>query len=211
MLWSKCSHNLCVLLQVGIVSTWVGNARMNTPKLRMASTGHLFLVSAWVFKPTKMGREVFCLFRVSEVMTALVTWYYGKQSIAKLTAQPYFMVIAWLLIALSHTVQSVWNLLMFSKLVELMIHLEFFFFFNFYFKFLLEHFRHQNCWSISDSVLHAIFKASPVSLLNTRLTSLPRCVETRSDPADFLRCAHKLLFAPHSSGGKNTAGQSMAC
>ena len=59
MLWPKCSHNLCVLLQVGIVSTRVGNARMNTPKLNMASTSHLFLVSAWVFKPTKMGREVF--------------------------------------------------------------------------------------------------------------------------------------------------------
>ena len=40
----------------------------------------------------------------------------------------------------------------------------------------LEHFRHQNSWSISDSVFHAIFKASPVSLSNTRTTSLPRCV-----------------------------------
>ena len=61
MLWSKFSHNFCVLLQVEIVSTWVGNARTNTPKLRMASTSHLFLVSASVFKPTKMGREVSCL------------------------------------------------------------------------------------------------------------------------------------------------------
>ena len=108
-----------------------------------------------------------------------------KASIAKVTAQPYFMIIALLMIALSHTVQSVWNLLMFLKLMEL-VHLEFFFFFIFYLKFPLEHFRHQNCWSISDSVLHAIFKDSPVSLLNTRTTSLPRCVETRSDPADFL-------------------------
>ena len=171
-----------MLPQVEIVSTWTGNAWMNTPKLRRASTSHLFLVLEWVFKPIKLGREVSCLFRVSEVMTALVTSYYGRQSIAKWTVQPYFMIIAWLLIALSHTVQSVWNLLMFLKLMEL-IHLEFFSFFSFYFKFLLEHFRHQNCWSISDSVLHAIFKASPVSLLNTRTTSLPRCVETRSDPA----------------------------
>ena len=123
MLWSKCSHNFCVLLQVEIVSTWVGNARTNTPKLRMASTSHLFLVSAWVFKPTKMRRGVIRLFCVSDVITALVTSYCGRQSFAKLTAQSYFMIIAWLLIALSHTVQSVWN---FLKLVEL-IHLKFFF------------------------------------------------------------------------------------
>ena len=57
-------HNLCVLLQVEIVSTWVGTARTNTPKLKMASTR----VSSWVFKPIKMGREVSCLFCVSEVM-----------------------------------------------------------------------------------------------------------------------------------------------
>jgi len=72
----------------------------------MASTSHLFLFSAWVLKPTKMGREV-VLFFVSEVITALVTSYYGRQTFAKLTAQSYFMIIAWLLIALSHTVQSV--------------------------------------------------------------------------------------------------------
>ena len=107
-------------------------------------------------------------------MTALVNFYYGRQS--KLTAQPYLMIIAWLLIPLSHTVQSVWNLLMFLKLVEL-IHLEFLLFFIFYFKFPSEHFPHQNCWSISDSVLHALLKASPVPLLNTRTTSLPRCVQ----------------------------------
>ena len=82
-------------------------ARANTPKLRMASTSHLFLVLACVVKPTKMGREASCLFYVSDVMTALVTSYYGRQSIAKLTAQLYFMIIAWLLIALSHTFQSV--------------------------------------------------------------------------------------------------------
>ena len=129
MLWSNYPHNLCVLRQVEIVSTQVGNAGANTPKLRMASTSLIFLVSASVFKPTKMGREVSCLFCVSEVMTALLTSYYGwRQSIAKLTAQPYYMIIALLLIALSHTFQSVWNLLMFLKLVEL-IHLEFFFFF----------------------------------------------------------------------------------
>ena len=93
MLWSKFPHNLCLLRQDEIVSTWVGNARMNTPKLRMASTSHLL-------------------------------WF-------------------------QH---------------------------GFYF-------RHQNSWSISDYVLHAIFMASPGSLLNTRTTSLPRCVETRSDPA----------------------------
>ena len=56
-------------------------------------------------------------------------------------------------------------------------------FFKIILLFLLEHFPHQNSWSIWDSVLHAIFKASPVSLLNTRTTSLPRCVEKRSDPA----------------------------
>ena len=140
----------------------------------MASTSHLFLVLARVFKPTKMGREISCLFRVSEAMTAVVKSYYGRQS--KLTAQPYFMIIARLLIPLSHTVQSVWNLLMFLKLVEL-IHLEFFLFFIFYFIFPLEHFPHQNCWSISDSVLYALLKASPVPLLNTRTTSLPRRVQ----------------------------------
>ena len=110
ILWSKFPLNLCVLRQVEIVNTWVGNAQTNTPKLRMASTSHLFLVLACVVMPTKMGREASCLFYVSEVMTALV---YGRQSIVKLTAQLYFMIIAWLLIALSHTFQSVWNLLMF--------------------------------------------------------------------------------------------------
>ena len=77
MLWSNYPHNLCVLRQVEIVSTQVGNAGANTPKLRMASTSLIFLVSASVFKPTKMGREVSCLFCVSEVMTALLTSYYG--------------------------------------------------------------------------------------------------------------------------------------
>ena len=100
VLLSKFQHNLCVLRQDEIVSIWVGNARTNTPKLRMASTSHLLLVSWWVFKPTKMGTEVSCLVFVSEVMTPLVTSYYGRQSIEKLIA---------LLIALSHTVQSVWN------------------------------------------------------------------------------------------------------
>ena len=38
MLWSKFPHNLCALCQVAIVSTSVGNARTNTPKLRMAWT-----------------------------------------------------------------------------------------------------------------------------------------------------------------------------
>ena len=52
MLWSKFPHNLCLLRQDEIVSTWVGNARMNTPKLRMASTSHLLLVSAWVLLST---------------------------------------------------------------------------------------------------------------------------------------------------------------
>ena len=106
MLLSNFPHNLCVLLLAEIVSTWVRNARTNTPKLRMASTSHLFLVSAWDFKPIKMGREISCLFCVSEVITPLVTSYYGRQSIAKLTAQPYFMIVDWLLIALSHTVQT---------------------------------------------------------------------------------------------------------
>ena len=73
----------------------------------MASTSHLLLVSAWGFKPRKMGTEVSCLFCVSEVMTSLVTSYYGRQSVEKLTAQPYVMIIDWLLIALSDTVQSV--------------------------------------------------------------------------------------------------------
>ena len=86
----------------------------------MASTGHVFLVLKWVFKPIKMGRDVYCLFCVSEVMTPFVTSYYGRntqclQFIAKLTAQPYFMIIAWLLIVLLHTVQSVRNLLEFLK------------------------------------------------------------------------------------------------
>ena len=53
-----------------------------------------------------MGKEVSCLFCVSEMITPLVTSYYGRQSIAKLTAQPYFMIVDWLLIALSHTVQT---------------------------------------------------------------------------------------------------------
>ena len=106
MLWSKFPHNLCVLRQVEIVRTRLGNARTKTPKLRVASTSHLFLVSAWVFKPTKMRREVIRLFCVSDVITALVTSYCGRQSIWKLTAQPYFMIIAWLLIPLSHIVQS---------------------------------------------------------------------------------------------------------
>ena len=72
-----------------------------------------------------MGTEVSCLFCVSEVMTSLVTSYYGRQSTANLTAQPY-VIIAWLLIAMSHTVQSVQNVLMFS--------------FQFLIKFPLEHF-----------------------------------------------------------------------
>ena len=113
---------------------------------------------------------------------SLKSWYFGRQSIAKLTAHPYFMILDWLLIASSHTVQSVWNILMFLKLVEL-IHL------FLCFKFPLEHFRHQNSWSISDSALHVIFKASPVSLFSTRTTSLPRCVKTRSDlAAKILSC-----------------------
>ena len=53
-----------------------------------------------------MGREVSCPFCVSEMITPLVTSYYGRQSIEKLTAQPYFMIVDWLLIALSHTVQT---------------------------------------------------------------------------------------------------------
>ena len=62
-----------------------------------------------------MGTEVSCPFCVSdEVMNSLVTSYYGRQSIEKLTAQPYVMIIDWLLIALSHTVQSVENVLMSS-------------------------------------------------------------------------------------------------
>ena len=96
------------------------------------------------FKPTKMEMEVSCLFCVSEVsclicvsevMTALVTSYYGRQSIAKLIAQPYFTTIDWLLIAL-----SVWNVLMFLKLVEL-IHHEFK---KQILKFPLEHFRQNS-------------------------------------------------------------------
>ena len=39
------------------------------------------------FKPTKMGREVSCLFCVSELMTALVISYYGRQLTAKLTVE----------------------------------------------------------------------------------------------------------------------------
>ena len=98
MLWSNFPHNLCVLLQVEIVSTLSRKCSDNAPKLRMASISHLFLVSAWVFKPTKMGREVSCLFCVSD----------GRQLIAKLTAQPYFVIIYWLQIALSRmTVQPV--------------------------------------------------------------------------------------------------------
>ena len=130
MLWSNFPLNLCVLLQIEIVSTWVGNAQTNTPKLRMAPTSHLFLVSAWVFKPTKMGREVSCLFCVSEVMVAS---YYGRQSIAKLTTQPYFKIIDWLLIALSHTVQSVLNLIINVELIHSFFTL----------LLLLEHFRDQ--------------------------------------------------------------------
>ena len=83
MLWSNYPHNLCVLRQVEIVSTQVGNAGANTPKLRMASTSLLFLVSASVFKPTKMGMEVSCLFCVSEVMTALVSSCYGRHQLRK--------------------------------------------------------------------------------------------------------------------------------
>ena len=107
MLWSKFPHTLCVLRQVEIVSTRVGNARTNTTEMRMASTSHLFLVLAWDFKPTKMGREVSCLFCVSEVMPVLMSSCYGRQSTAKLTAQLYPMIIVWLVIALSHTAQSV--------------------------------------------------------------------------------------------------------
>ena len=47
----------------------------------------------------------------------MVASYYGRQSIAKLTAQPYFMIIDWLLIALSHTVQSVLNLIINVELI----------------------------------------------------------------------------------------------
>ena len=55
-----------------------------------------------------MGTEVSCPFCVSdEVMNSLVTSYYGRQSTEKLTAQPYVMIIDWLLIALSPKVQSV--------------------------------------------------------------------------------------------------------
>ena len=59
VLWSNFPHNLCVLLRVEIVSTWVGDTRTNTPKLRMASTSHLFLVLAWVFNPHKNGKGSF--------------------------------------------------------------------------------------------------------------------------------------------------------
>ena len=96
MLWSNCPDNLCVLLQIEIVRTWVGNARTNTPKLKMASTSHLFLVSAWGFRHIKMRRGVSCFFCAPEVMTPLVTSYYARQSIAKLTTQSYFMIIDWL-------------------------------------------------------------------------------------------------------------------
>ena len=163
MLWSNFPLNLCVLLQAEIVSTWVGNVQTNTPKLRMAPTSHLFLVSAWGFKPTKMGREVSCLFCVSEVM---VTSYYGRQSIAKWTAQPYLMITDWLLIALSHTV-PVLNLIINVELIHL------YFYFYYYYYYYWNTFEiSRNSWSISDYVLHAIFKASPVSQLNTRTTSL---------------------------------------
>ena len=71
-----------------------------------------------------MGRRFPCRFCDSQVMTLSVTSYDGRQLIAKLTEQPYFMIIDWLLIALTRTIQSVCNLLMFLKLVEL-IHLDF--------------------------------------------------------------------------------------
>jgi len=142
MLWSNYPDNLCVLLQVEIVRTWVGNVWTNTPKLRMASTSHLFLVSAWGFKQqqqtNKKGRGVSCFFCAPEVMTPLVTSYYARQSIAKLTTQSYFMIIGcfWLL---CHKRSSQY-----------------------------EPPPHPNTFEIrtvSDSVLRALFKASPVSLL----------------------------------------------
>ena len=78
---------------------------MNTPKLRMASISHLFLVSAWVFKPTKIGRRVSCLFCVSEVMTPLVTVQW-KAIDCEINSAALFYD-NWFLIALSHTLQSV--------------------------------------------------------------------------------------------------------
>ena len=68
-------------------------------------------------------------------------------------------------------------------------------------------------WNISDSVSHAIFKASPKHRKQFFATMCCSARETEllSFSHATLRCAHKLLFAPHPSGGKNTAGQSMAC
>ena len=53
ILWSNFSHNVCVLLQVEIVSIWTGTARTNTPKLRTASTSHLFQVLTCFLSPRK--------------------------------------------------------------------------------------------------------------------------------------------------------------
>ena len=62
-------------------------------------TSHLSGFNGVFLSPQKW--EAYCLFCVTELMTTLVSSYYGRQSIAKLTAEPYFMIITWLLIALN--------------------------------------------------------------------------------------------------------------
>ena len=151
------------------------------------STSHLsltgFSVGFWAHKNRKGCLSLLILW-CDDSFGDFVLW---GQSVAKLTVQPCFMIIDWLLIflLLSHMAQSVWNLLMFLKLVAL-IHLDFFLFLIFpwnTFNIRTVIWVAFDSWSLSDCVLHAIFKASPVSLLNTRTISLLRCVETRSDPA----------------------------
>ena len=122
MLWSNFPYNLCVLLGIETVSTWVRNFRTNTPKLRMAPS-HLFLVLLWDKKKyLKMGRGVSCLF-CDDSFGDFVLW---TAIDCEINSAACFMIIDWLLIALSHTIQSVWNLWMFLKLVEL-VRLEFLF------------------------------------------------------------------------------------
>ena len=179
---------------------------------------HQQVISFW-FQPTKMGTEVFCLFCVSEVKISLVTSYYGRQSIKKLTVQPYFMIIDWLLVALSYAVQSAWNLLMFilnrinwSTVISKKIYI-------YFLKFPFEHFWHQNSWSISNSVLHVqilycMFKPFPVSFKHKNCFFATVCWDmVRPTCKDFLTQpwgVHiNFLFTLHPSGRKNTAGQSM--
>ena len=188
MLWSIFPHNLCELLQVEIVSTRAGNAWTNTPKLRRAInksslglTG--FSMGFWADKNGKGCSSLLSLWSDDSFGDFVLCGAISCEINSAALFYDNWLASDFLL--LSNMVQSIWYLLMFLKLVEL-IHLDFFSFLIFpwnTFNIRTVIWVAFDSWSISDCVSHAIFKAFPMSLLNTRTISLLQCVETRSDPA----------------------------